>query len=52
MASQIDDSIPADNVKAVKSEIRENFRVAKEEITEQQRKTSIAWRIAIGETSL
>lgn len=52
MASEVDATIPADNVKANKAEFRENFRIIRDEITEQQRLTGIAWKIAVGELSL
>lgn len=48
MASKIDDTIPADNVKAVKSDVRKNFTNAKTEITELQRITSQAYELATG----
>lgn len=52
MASDIDETQPPDNVKVDKSALRENFRIAKEEIEELQRKTALPWRIAFGQTSI
>jgi hypothetical protein len=52
MASQIDDTIPADNVKAEKSAFRQNFNKAKTEITELQRKTRLPYKLAFGDQSL
>jgi len=52
MASLINISIPADNVKVDKALLRENFRRAKEEIDLQQRVTSFAWRMATNQTSI
>lgn len=52
MASTIDETVPADNVKASKADVRENFRRAKEEITALQRATALPWRIATGQTSI
>lgn len=48
MASDIDASVPADNVLVDKSDIRANFRTARDEITELQRKTRLPWLIAFG----
>lgn len=52
MASNIDETIPADNVKVEKSDIRRNFQYAKEEIEEQQRVSSLPWQIATNQTSI
>lgn len=52
MASTIDVTIPPDNVKASKADVRENFLRAYNEITALQRLTSLAWRIATGQTSI
>lgn len=52
MASNIDETIPPDNVKASKSDVRQNFATAKEEIEDLQRQTSLAWRIATGQTAI
>lgn len=46
MASEIDDTVPADNVKVDKADLRRNFQTAAEEITYLQSKTSLAWLIA------
>lgn len=52
MASQIDPTKPADNIPAVKSELRANLQAAKDEIEELQRQTSLAWLIALGVQSV
>lgn len=46
MASQVDATFPADNVKVSKSEMRDQFRTIRDEITDLQRKTGLAWQIA------
>lgn len=50
MASEIDPTVPADNVKVDKSLIRENFQTAADEITELQRKTSVAGQMAYNDS--
>lgn len=52
MASNIDETVPADNVLVDKSLVRENFRIAKEEIEQLQRKTALAFRLATGQTAI
>jgi len=52
MASNIDTTIPADNVKSSKSEFRAQFVVIKAEIVELQRKVRLPWKIATGELSV
>lgn len=52
MASQVNASIPADNVAPDKAEIRQNFRITRDEITDLQRKTRKAWSIAMGKESV
>lgn len=52
MTSQVDASIPADNVKVEKSEIRANFAIIRDEISQLQRQTRKPWKIAFGDTSL
>lgn len=47
MASGIDPTFPADNVKPPKSGFRQNFQAAKDEIESLQRQTSLAYRMAI-----
>lgn len=47
MASAIDTSKPADNVKVAKSDLRANFQAAKDEIEDLQRHTSVAWLMAL-----
>lgn len=46
MASQIDATIPADNVKVDKAEVREQFSIAKDEITALQNVTATPRRLA------
>ena len=46
MASEVDATVPADNVVVDKADIRENFRVIKEEITNLQTSTNLARQIA------
>jgi hypothetical protein len=50
MASDIDATVPADNVKADKSLIRANFLAAKNEIEDLQRETGLAARLAFDPT--
>lgn len=50
--SQIDDTVPADNVKVDKALLRANNRVAKEEITILIRMSRLPWQIATGNISL
>lgn len=52
MASQVDDTVPADNVKVSKGDLRENFATIKDELNELFRKTSKAWLIANGQESV
>ena len=44
--SEIDATIPADNEKVDKSEVRANFGHAKDEIDDLYRYTGLAWQIA------
>jgi hypothetical protein len=48
MASEVDASIPADNVKVSKADVRANFRAARDEITELQRKVGLPYKTAFG----
>lgn len=52
MASNVDASVPADNVKADKALLRQNFSHTKTEIEALQRETSVAWKIAIGDLTV
>lgn len=52
MTSTIDDTIPADNVKVEKADLRSNFTKAKSEITELQRKVRMPYKIAFGELNV
>lgn len=47
MASNIDPTVPADNVKPRKADFRDNFAAAKSEIEELQDETSIARKMAL-----
>lgn len=50
MSSQIDATVPADNVKADKSLFRLNFQIAKNEITDLQNQVSIPMKMALDDT--
>lgn len=50
--SAVDDTIPADDVKVSKGDLRANFATIKDELNELFRKTSKAWKIANGEESV
>lgn len=52
MASNIDASVPADNVRVEKSDVRNNFANAKSEIEDLQRATSLPWRLATGQSTI
>lgn len=47
MSSDVDATIPADNVKADKSEFRSNFQIIKNEITALQLVTSTPRKMAL-----
>lgn len=51
MASAIDPAVPADNVKVAKSDIRDNFQAAKNEIEALQEQTSLP-RLMANDTRL
>lgn len=51
MSSQVDASIPADNVKVSKAEVRENFRIIRDEITALQRRVREPWQIGFSTKS-
>lgn len=51
MSSQVDATVPADNVKADKALIRQNFQIIKNEITALQLQTSLQRRMAFDDTS-
>lgn len=51
MSSEIDATVPADNVKASKALLRQNFQIAKDEISELQVEVSIPNKIAFGADS-
>jgi hypothetical protein len=46
MASQVDDTIPADGTRPNKADFRQNFETIKAEITELQRETELAQQLA------
>jgi len=48
MASNIDATVPANNVKVNKSDLRDNFQAAKEEIEELQRRVRYPFQVAFG----
>ena len=52
MASAVDSTLPPDNVKASKADFRAQFLTIKTELTAQQNKTSLAWKIADGTISV
>ena len=52
MASAVDETLPSDNSKAAKADFRAQFLVIKNEITDLQRETKLAWKIAIGDQSV
>jgi hypothetical protein len=52
MTSAVDSTFPADNVKVSKATFRAQMLVIKNEITEMQRKTRLAWKIARGDVSI
>lgn len=52
MASQVDTTFPADNIRVDKSRMRQQFVYIKQEIEKLQRNTSIPWQIALGTQSL
>ncbi len=52
MASSIDATKPADDVKVDKAEMRANWAAAKSEITALQRQTRLAYKIAFGDISV
>lgn len=51
MASQVPANFPAENELVSKSTMREVFRTIRDEITEQQRQTSLANKIARGDVT-
>lgn len=51
MASQIDPSVIADNIKVIKADLREQFEIAKEEITALQETSSLPHELAYNEVS-
>lgn len=46
MSSQVDATVPADNVKADKALFRENFQIIKDEISALQLQSALPRRIA------
>lgn len=52
MASEVDSTFPADGVKVSKATTRAQNLIIKNEITDLQRETKLAWKIAIGDQSV
>ena len=52
MASTVDSTLPADNVKASKADFRAQFLIIKDEITALQRSTSVPADLAFGRVTL
>ena len=52
MASAVDTTFPADNVKVSKATMRAENLIVSNEITDLQKKTRLASKIAFGEVSL
>jgi hypothetical protein len=52
MASSVDSTLPADNVKASKADFRAQFLVIKNEIEVLQTLTRLPWKIARGDISV
>lgn len=50
--SNIDATVPADNVKVDKALIRTNFLTAKSEISAVQRRVGAAWQMVLGSVSM
>ncbi len=50
MSSQVDATVPADNVKADKAQFRSNFQIIKNEITALQLATSTIRKMAFSNT--
>lgn len=50
MSSQVDATVPADNVKPDKALVRQNFAIIKAEITDLQTKVSVAHRMALDDS--
>lgn len=50
--SGIDVTVPADNVRASKGDMRDNFRAASDSIEALQRRLGLAWRMALGDTTI
>lgn len=46
--SGIDTTVPADNVRVSKGDVRDNFRAASDSIEALQRLNGLAWQIALG----
>ncbi len=50
--SGIDVSVPADNVRVSKGDVRDNFRAASDSIEALQRRVGLAWQMALGERTI
>lgn len=46
--SGVDVTVPADNVRVSKGDVRDNFRAASDSIESLQRLNGMAWQIALG----
>jgi hypothetical protein len=51
-ASQVDTTFPADNEKVDKADFRAQMVIIQSELTDTLRKTSLAWKISIGDISI
>ena len=52
MASEVDATFPTDNVKVSKATTRAQNLIIKNEITDLQRETKLAWKTAIGDIDI
>lgn len=50
--SGIDVTVPADNVRASKGDMRDNFRAASDSIESLQRREGLAWQFALGTVTM
>lgn len=48
MASNVDVTFPADNVRVEKARMRQQFAYIKEEIEKLQKQSSLPWLLALG----
>ena len=52
MASEVDATFPSDDEKVDKAQMRQQFLVIKNELSELQRMTRLPWLIATGQESV